>query len=665
MATITSSGIGSGLDVQGLVSQLVAASSAPLTALNRQINSLEQRQTAFGTIRGQLGNLEAALEGVSSASKLLSSSVTVPEGAGLQATAGSEAAAGSYSVNVTQLAQGQRLAATGQSSMSAAIGSGTVTISIGEITGGSLSNGVYTGASFGNISKTGSITLDGSNNSLAGIRDAINASDLGVRASIIQDGSASPYRLVISSAETGQEQSIRIGVAGDAALQGLLAYDPADALGQNMAQTQAAQNAQLTIDGIAVQSGTNTVAEAIPGVSLELTAAGKGPQTLEVGLNTTEVEEKVSAFVEAYNKTMSEISRLTDYNSASKTSPTLSGESSIRSLRTELRGIALGTQSPPVDGLSRLSDIGVRVQRDGSLSLDKTILQKQISERPEAVASLLGARASSDDSLIRPSLSGSKTVAGSYAVEVTQVPAAGSLTGSAPPALAILAGVNDQLSLTLGGLPLTVQLNAGAYGSADELATALQTQLRANPDDTTGLLASLSVTVEAGLLKFGLDRLGADSTIRAAGTAGLALLGGAGVALDGQSAAGTIDGVAATGAGRSLFGAEGSASEGLRLEILGGTTGPRGTATVDRGFGDKMRALIDNALADNGLLDSRTDSLAANIDRLEDRADRMQDRLDRLEKQYLRQYTALDTALASLNSTASALSAQLSGLSIS
>ncbi len=238
----------------------------------------------------------------------------------VSATASSIAKPGNYSLTVSQLAQAQNLVAAGQASATTAIGSGTsttLTFDFGTISGGTLTNGTYTGASFAsNGSATKSVTIDSSNNTLSGIRDAINAANIGVTASIINDGSAAPYRLVLTSNATGVANSMKISVAGDATLSGLLAEDPAGT--QNLSQTSAALNANFTVNGIAISKASNTVGDVVPGVTLNLAGTSASAVTLNVGPNTSSVSTAINGFVTAFNTAAKAIQSQTSYDPTPK-----------------------------------------------------------------------------------------------------------------------------------------------------------------------------------------------------------------------------------------------------------------------------------------------------------------------------------------------------------
>ena len=251
MATISSPGIGSGLDTAGIISKLMSVEAIPLNNLTTQENSYQTKITAYGQVQSNLSTFQAAVLGLSNINTLKTVTATSSDTSTLSATTTAGAVAGNYSVTVNQLAQAQQLVGNGQASSTSAIGSGastTVTFDFGTISG-SQTNGIYnSGTTFtSNGVASKSITIDSSNNTLSGIRDAINAAGMGVTASIINDGSSSPNRLLITNNQTGVANSMRISVSGDSAVSSLLSEDPSNPTGQNFKETTSAQNANLSL----------------------------------------------------------------------------------------------------------------------------------------------------------------------------------------------------------------------------------------------------------------------------------------------------------------------------------------------------------------------------------------------------------------------------------
>lgn len=375
------------LDVPTLVSQLMAVERRPIDKLNAKISSYETKISSYGTLSSLVSTFQTAATGMTSGLQKLAA--TPSDANVLSATTSSTAVPGTYAVNVSQLAQSQNLIATGQTSSTAAIGSGTattVTFDLGAISGGTLTNGVYSGATFtSNGSATVSITINSSNNTLVGIRDAINAAALGVTATIVNDGSGTPYRLALTSTSSGVSNSIKITTSGgDAAISSLLGYDPAGT--QNLTQTLAAQNANLTVNGIAITSKSNTISGAIQGVTLTLKKTTATPASLTVARDTTAINTAASGFVDAYNALASQIKSRSAYGTGTTGAGSLAGDGTLRLMQEQLRGIF----NTPASGgtLTSLGQVGISFQKDGSLLLDSSKLNSAISANFSDVSNL-------------------------------------------------------------------------------------------------------------------------------------------------------------------------------------------------------------------------------------------------------------------------------------
>jgi flagellar hook-associated protein 2 len=667
---ISSPGIGSGLDVNGIVSKLMQIEQQPLALLDTKEAKYQSQLSAYGTLKGALSSFQTAAQGVNDVNKFRAASATVGDSTIFSATASTNAAAGSYNVNVTQLAQAQNLIAAGQSSITTAIGSGaatTLTFQFGTISGGSLTNGVYSGASFsqdGTIS-TGTVTIDSSNNTLQGIRDAINAANIGVNATIVNDGSTN--RLVFSSKATGANSSMSISVSGDATLANLLNYDPTQAAGsatgQNLTQTVAAQSAQLTVNGISITSNSNSVSGAIDGVSLNLIKTGTS--TLSVSRDTSSAKKAIQDFVTAYNTLNSTISSLASYDATNKKAGILLGDSSVNSIQSRIRSL-LGSAVSGVDGnYTTLSQIGVSFNKDGTLGLDTGKLQTALSNNPDDVAALFSAYTKTSDSLVTYSSSSTKTTPGSYALNVTQIGKQGTALGSADVSsgVVITSGVNDTLAVKLDGTTATVTLAAGTYTAA-KLATMVQAAINGNSTFSKAS-DSVAVTVSGNNLLFTSNRYGSASNVSITGGTAQSLVTGTTTDTDGVDVQGTIGGIAALGSGQYLTGAAGSAADGLKVQINGGNLGDRGTINYTHGFALQISDLIDQFLSSNGTIASKTDGINRSIKSIDDQRTTLNNRLADIEKRYRAQYTALDTLMSQMTSTSNYLTQQLASISAS
>ena len=656
---ISSPGVGSKLDVNSIVTQLMGIESRPLAQLNTREISFQAKLSAFGSIRSALSQFQGAMSSLSFASRFEGATATSSDTAAVSASATARAPAGSYAVEVSALAQNQRLVAAGQATTTATIGTGTLTFDFGTISGGSFDAqaGQYSGAAFASAgSGVRTVTIASGSGSLGGIRDAINAAGIGVTASIVNDGGASPFRLVLSSDRTGAANAMKITVDGDAALASLLGQDPAST--QNLAQTAAARNAELTINGVAVTKPTNLVSDALEGVTLTLSKTNVGsPSTVSVTRDSGKAVAAAETFVKAYNDLDKTLEDLSAYNAGTRTGAVLNGDPAVRSLQNQLRAVF----SQPLGGagsdLRSLSDIGMAFQRDGSLLLDATKMNRVMAANPGRIAGLFAPLGRSTDSLVEFVSARSGVSAGSYALDVTQLATRGTGNGSVPAGLTISAGVNDTLDLTVDSTAFSVTLAAGTYASASALAAQLQGRI----NGASALAAAgggVEVSESAGQLTVTSNTYGTASRVILSGGNGMAgLFGASPVRADGIDAAGMIDGVAATGSGQTL-----TSDAGLSVRVLGGALGARATIDYTVGYASQLSGFASAQLGAQGSVASRTEGISRSVSLISDQRTSMQRRLDDVEKRYRAQFGALDVLISNLSQTSDFLTQQLASL---
>lgn len=378
--TLNAPGVGSGLDVKSLVNQLMAAEQKPLTQLVTKEAKFQAKLSSLGTIKGVLSALQTAASALASASTS-QYSATTDDTSMFTAVGSSSASSGNYNVSISTLAQAQKLLTEGKSSTAVAIGNGidtTVTFTLGTTSGTFAADPARTPVS---------LVIGSSNNTLAGIRDAINTAGAGVTASIINDGSDSPYRLTITSNATGVTNSLKITTSGESSdIASLLAYTPGAT--QTMTQSQAARNAALAIDGVAITSTLNTVTDAIQGVTLTLKKVHTNPLTESTGVavqrdNSGQIAA-LGALVKGYNDANKTIAAAT-----AKTA-IFQGDSGVLAMQSQVRAILSGAQSTG-GAYSTLSQLGVAFQKDGSLALDSAKLNAALTADPASVATLTAA----------------------------------------------------------------------------------------------------------------------------------------------------------------------------------------------------------------------------------------------------------------------------------
>lgn len=645
---LTAPGLGSNLDVNGLVTQLMTAEKKPLESINAREAKEQARLAAFANVKASLGNLRSTMTSLRDASRYVGFRPSVSDSSIASISVSGTPAAGSYSLEVTQLAQAQKLrSGATYASSSDTLGSGTLTLQFGTYSGGAFTV---------NADKpVQTITIDSGASTLAGVRDAINNANAGVKASIVNDGSG--QRLVLSSASTGAGSALRISVADndgnntDASGLSALAYDASTGGTANLVQTQAAQDAKFVLDGLSISKASNTVTDALEGVTLQLNKTNAGsPVTVTVDKDNNAITSAVNAFVKAWNDTSATLKNLSAYNAQTKTGATLQGDATVRGMQVQLRA-ALGSALP--GAASSLSQIGVGFDGSGNLTLDNAKLSAAIASGQD-VASLFAVAGSTTDALVKYSSATDAAVAGQLSVDITQAATRGQAVGSAAANLTITAGVNDTLSMSVNGTSISIALTPGTYTAAN-LAAELQSRINGGLVNG-GSTAAVTVTQTAGVLTVRSNLYGSTSAVDLSGGNALSGLFGTPVSSVGKDVAGSIGGVVGTGNGQKL------SAGGLSVAILGEATGNRGTLNFSRGYADQLFNLLDSMLDTEGSLKARTDSINNTIKDIGDQRTRFNDRMTALEKRYRAQFTALDTMLSRMTQTSSFLTTQLANL---
>lgn len=489
---ITSPGIGSGLDVNGIVSKLMAIEQQPLQALNTKEASYQAQISAYGSLKGSLASLQNALAGLKDASKFSTLKATTSTSDYLTATASATAATGSFSVEVQALAQAQKVKSGLFTNTNTAVGQGKVTIQFG--TYDSTSN---TFSANPNKSPT-TITINPADSSLAGIRDAINRANAGVNASIINDGSGN--RLIISSKDSGTANSLKITVEDsdgnndDGSGLSQIAFDQTKAAGsgKNMTETLSAQDAKAVIDGIPITKSSNLITDAIEGVSLNLTKAEVGKTTtVTVNRDNSDGRKAVESFVKAYNDAIKALGDASKYDASTKTSAILQGDATVRTAISQLRTAISTPLTAAAGGFRRLSDIGITQQQNGTLAIDSTKLGNAFSDTTKDVAALFASMGKSTDSLVSFTSANKNAQPGSYAVNITQLATQGKLVGSAAPTYTI-DDSNKTLTFKVDGTSATVTLATGNY-SPKQLIAEIQSKVNG-----AGAISSAGSSVAVG-----------------------------------------------------------------------------------------------------------------------------------------------------------------------
>ena len=378
MATISSPGIGSGLDIQSIVTQLVALEKAPLTKLKSEATSYQTTLSTWSTIKSQVSALGDAADKLSKVSgwNPVTASSSNSTAIGVVASAG--AVQTSISMSVQRLAQAQ-------SSVSSAVpadtsmGTGSLTIDIGTWSGNSFSAG-----------STPAVTIDieAGKDKLGDIAAKINDSGADVSATILRD--ASGERLMLRSKSTGEAFGFRVSATdddgNDTDASGLsrLAYAAGNSNGQTLAQ--AGLNALATINNIPISSTSNKLTNTIDGLTLQLNQVTTAPVEISVERDDSTIKASIQAFVDAYNTLNNNLVSVTRYDASTKAAGALQGDATATGLTNALRSMMRSvTSSTP---FSRLSEIGLELKSAGKLEINSTKLSTAISDNFEGVKDL-------------------------------------------------------------------------------------------------------------------------------------------------------------------------------------------------------------------------------------------------------------------------------------
>ena len=652
--TLSSAGIGSGLNVTSLVSQLMATQQQPLLNLQTQQATYQAEISAYGSLAGTLSTLQTDASNLSSANLYSAYTATASTSGFFTSSANATASAGSYGLAITNLAQANKLASnTHYASTSTTVGSGTVTFQFGTTTAGSpptFSPSATQGAQ--------TLTIDSAHNSLAGISAAINSANVGVTASIANDGSG--YRLVLTSNNSGAANSLKVSTTGSLSA---LSYDPT-AGSNSMTQTVAGKNAAFTLDGMAMTSASNTVTNAIQGVSLTLTQPTTTPLTLTVAANTALIQSAVQSFVTDYNAAQASIKSLTAYNATTKTAAILTGDSTVMSVQTQLRAILNTPLSTAGGGLNNLADVGITFNKDGTLALNTATLGSVLADPSKNIATLFASVGVPSDPLVKFGTATAAAKGGNYALNISQMATQGTLTGSAAPATTTIAsGSNDQFNINVNGIAAAITIPAGSYSSTT-LAAQVQSQING-----VAAFSAAGITVSVGYDGSGnmlitSNQYGSASTVTASAAGsngGFANLFGAPVSAAGLDVAGTIGGASAHGIGQTLTATTGNPA-GLTLNITGGATGSRGTVAYAAGIGSQLASLLGNMTSISGMIANRTSNLQTRISNIGTKTTQENARLAAIQAQYQKQFSSLDKVMASMSQTSTFLTQQITSL---
>jgi flagellar hook-associated protein 2 len=395
MATISSAGVGSGLDVNSIISQLVALERRPIEALRVTQNKIQTQISSYGKLQGALAKLQDAAQELHGASAWSRRMATSGDATLFDAKITGSGPTGPYTVRPTTLALKQSNASTNFATRDSVVGQGTLTIELGTWTG---TTSFAPAASPPAVS----ITIGPGEDTLEAIRDKINAADAGVDAAVIFDGNA--YRLTLTSQNSGAAFGFRTSVVDadgthtNAAGLSRLTYDP-PAGANRLTRSQAGTDAVALINSLSVRSASNTFDQVIEGVSLTVKKTSTTATTLDLAFDSAGMKKAVEDFVAAYNE-LNQLARdLTKVDPVNRNANgPLQGDRSVNALQGQLRALLSQTGASSV--FARLADVGLGAATDGSLKIDSAKLDAALA-KPDELRKLFDGNGSAQPGVAR------------------------------------------------------------------------------------------------------------------------------------------------------------------------------------------------------------------------------------------------------------------------
>lgn len=668
---ITTSGLGSGLNVNSIVEQLVAVERGPAEQrLTIREVRFQSKLSSYGLLKSAISEFQSSFDKLGSAGNYLRTSASADNLDMVLPSATGAASVGEYKIKVAELAVAHSIATSAFADADTVVGTGTLTFKFGEVVSGEPDT-----FELNEDKNIATVKITAANNTLEGIRDAVNDANIGVNVSIINDGSG--FLLVFTSTDSGVENSMLVTVEEDGDeptntdTDGLsmLAYDPLATVddGLNMEQKQAAVDAEFSINGVTVISASNVVTDAVEGLTLTLRDTDPDlVTTVTISKKTNAITDNVNKFISSYNSMRETMNSLTSYDADKKRGSSLIGDSLVRNIDSRLRQL-VGSEVEGILGNYRsLSDIGISFSRDGSLSLNVTRFNNALDDDPDAVARIFTETGSTSDNDIKYVSATDETKVGNHSVVITQQATQGSFTGTAIAGYAGSIDITDNnntLVIKIDGIRSnTITLTQRTGVSGESLAKELQSRINGDGKLSD---AGVSVTVAFDGDRFIItsEAYGSNSSVEITSISnGSDTKLGLDVALgdDGVDVEGTINGLIAEGDGLLLTGL-GSISAGLIVESKA-VVGDAAVIGYSRGLIYELNKYLDGVIAENGVIDNRTDVVKLNLDLIDEQRVDLDKRIVSFEARMRKQFTALDILLASLNSSGQFLLSQLDNL---
>ncbi len=665
---ISALGSGSGIDSSALIDKLVSISTLPDTnRLNTKQTLLQTQISDFGLLRSAFSKLETAASALGNPDTFNAKSTSIPTTTLLGITKlDAKAAAGEYSINVDQLAQNQTISTGYLPSQTAPIGKGTLTIRFGNW------NSAVDTFTVNSAKTGGTITIDDSNNSLIGLRDTINKSNLGVKASIVGDGNGSSYKLLVT-APSGGFNEVEITAAETPGAAGLANFN-FNQTARNLTQQQDGKDAQLRVNGMSLTRSSNHITDVVEGLEFDLFNKSS-TETVNVGITADKslAEKAIRDFVASYNTFLADSGKLIGFDKDKNDYGSLRQDPMAKNLVQQVRGQLNAAVAGLGGNFTTLAALGIRTELDGTLTIDDstatTSFRSAIDNNFESVRDLFVPKTSSNNAQINVTKYTDKSTPGSYDVTITNQPTKGKLTAGAMVSTFPLDTTGKTYSFTAildGVTASSITLPTKTYATGADLAADIQSRI--NSDSAiSAAKASVSVVFNSTTqkLEFTSAAFGSNSNFSiSAASADMADMGiSVATGTAGTDVAGTVDGIAAFGYGNVLLPALGSKAEGLNMQVSPGATS--GKITFSRGFAGTFTSLIDNFLQTNGLIKTRETSLSKDVDKVKTDLTSVDRRSQSYRARLQSQFNAMESIVRSLKSTGTFLTGAFKALSAS
>lgn len=663
---ISSLGAGSGIDIKTLVTQLTSVERAPQEQrLDARKEKLEAQISGYGQLRSAFDTFKGSLTPLSNGDLFNARSATVPNSDVITANRVEPGAqTGAYSIEVQEVAQAQTLAIGGaaQTDPKAALGaSGSMTIRFGAWTDADGNPQPFAA----NADRT-ALTLDvGSTDSLQDIAAKINAADSGVQAAVIKVDDQ--YQLTLT-ADSGRNNAMEISTSGT----NLEAFSFKDGA-LNATQTQTAQDAELKVNGLAVTRESNEIDDLIEGFSFTVNKKGAAGESLNFSITAdkTAPDQAIRDFVEAYNsfqKTTQELVGYTRDEDDNLVRGGLAGDSTARTMinrmREQIGGMLPGAQG----GFTALTNLGIRTERDGSLTINETDFKNAFDNNFNLLEGLFASKMSSTNSAVevKAGTFASRAAAGTYDVEITQDPTRGQIAGNAlthdftAPLDASDPAADYSFSINVDGANSGLIKLTGTYANADELRADLQARING---DSSLKAAGVAVDVEydtgTNQFNFVSREYGSISKVSfMSASTQMAELGieTALTGTQGLDVKGTINGVEGFGAGNVLLPAVDSPAYGLNLTVGAGATAQgKFQISFSRGIAGELANMIDNFIGSTGSIKTRESSIQKQLDGIKEERSALDRRMEGFQARLMSQFMAMENIVSSLKDTGSQL----------